>query len=336
MRSMIVAQSVAEAWPQANIAFVLNRNAPYAEHCPFKTYLLDSSPTKDSDSVNQIIRDICPDIVVFDASGRQSQLKQAKKVGATTVFFSQHAKKRRKGLKLGRAKWTDHHFVVQPEYAIKPLSWLERLNIRLFNLTPPKSIGVVFRPAESTLKEQLQQQYQLCDKDYVLFSAGSGGHQFGDHAASEVMFSQASRVAASLNVKTVVVMGCNYTGELPQSTDSVEVISALDNQAFITLLSGAKAAVLSGGGTMLQSIALTIPTFAIAVSKDQPNRIKACLSQNLICTATEDTLEHALDDFLKPNSLTHWQKKLQLQPSGNGVPYLIQKFSQILEGVDLS
>ena len=95
MRSLIIAQALAAKWPGLDIQFVLNKHAPSAASCPFPTHLLNNSATKEKAAVNQLLQHLKPDLVIFDCSGRASQARQAKKLGAKVVFISQHQKKTR-------------------------------------------------------------------------------------------------------------------------------------------------------------------------------------------------------------------------------------------------
>ena len=102
MRSLIIAQALQAKWPSLDIQFVLNKHAPSAASCPFPTHLLNNSATKEKAAVNALLQQLKPDLVIFDCSGRASQARQAKKLGAKVVFISQHQKKRAKGFALGR------------------------------------------------------------------------------------------------------------------------------------------------------------------------------------------------------------------------------------------
>ena len=65
---------------------------------------LIQSPTKEIAAVNALMAQQRPDLVVFDASGRQAQLQMAYKLGAKVIFISQHRRKRSRGMKVGRAE----------------------------------------------------------------------------------------------------------------------------------------------------------------------------------------------------------------------------------------
>lgn len=284
MRSMIIADEVKRLWPSAEIKFILSKQAPYAAQCPYPAVLLEDTPTKQVKAVNQIMSDYQPDIVLFDASGRKSQLVHAHKLGAKVIFLSQHKRKRSRGMKIGRALVTDCHWVVQPEFVIGPISWLDRLKLKLINKPAPLNIGPVFTQPDASTQSALLAQYQLTHNEFVLFNAGSGGHRINSELAADIFAKAAHDCYKASGILSVMVFGPNYPNVLPEF-EGVVVIPQLNNQQFINLLAAAKAAVLSGGDTLLQAIALHKPTLAVSVSKDQPSRITACELKGLVLIA---------------------------------------------------
>ena len=58
MRSLIIAEALIKQDPTLDIQFVLNRHAPAAASCPFKTHLLNNSATKEKAAVNQLLAEL--------------------------------------------------------------------------------------------------------------------------------------------------------------------------------------------------------------------------------------------------------------------------------------
>jgi ADP-heptose:LPS heptosyltransferase len=281
MRSLIIAQALKAKWPALDIQFVLNKHAPSAASCPFPTHLLNNSATKEKAAVNQLLQQLKPDLVVFDCSGRASQARQAKKLGAKVVFISQHQKKRAKGFALGRLPALDAHWITQFKFVDGDLSALERFKLRLFKKDPPLFTGPVF----STPQAQLPAEFaQLADKNYSVWAAGGGGHQVHGKSATEEFYLAAQEVATP-EQPAILVAGANFTQELP-STEAVMVVKSLPNVQLMTLLNQA-ALVVSGGGDMMgQAIVLGKNIVAVPVAKDQPDRVLACAAQGLIYPST--------------------------------------------------
>ena len=301
MRSMIIAKALTVRWPNVKIHFILNDQVSYLNECHYTVHTCKGSPTKNTSRVNDIIESINPDLVIFDASGRAKQFKQAKAVGAKVAFISQHNKKRSRGLKLNRLLYTDIHWVVQPDYCIKELSYWQRAKLAFFNKNSPKNIGPVFELSNNAYQIKLLEQYNLINqdavnKDFFVFNAGSGGHKVKDQLAADIYYQAAQTFQLKTKIKCIILFGSNYPNELPKNKD-VTCIKSMDNKDFIILLSNAKGCVISAGDTLLQSIALHKPCVAAAVSPDQPARLKLCQNEYLVLAAEpnhENLVQQAL------------------------------------------
>ncbi|QYX64727.1 hypothetical protein K2227_21725 [Shewanella putrefaciens] len=329
MRSMIIADEVKRTWPNAEIKFILSEQAPYAAQCPYPAELLKDTPTKQVKAVNQIMSDYLPDIVLFDASGRKSQLVHAHKLGAKVIFLSQHKRKRSRGMKIGRALVTDCHWVVQPEFVIGPISWLDRLKLKLINKPAPLNIGPVFTQPDASTQAALLAQYQLTQNEFVLFNAGSGGHKVNGELAADIFAQAAHESYKASGITSVMVFGPNYPNPLPE-IEGVVVIPQLNNQQFINILAAAKAAVLSGGDTLLQAIALHKPTLAVPVSKDQPPRIEKCISANVAfgCEIELDTLNGNIKLLLSSDGIMRLATSLNKDSKLDGLELVIKQLEQ--------
>ncbi|QLE87522.1 hypothetical protein FLM48_22065 [Shewanella sp. Scap07] len=331
MRSKIIADEIMRRWPAAQIDFVLNRYAPYSQQCPYRTHLVDDTPTKKVKEVNQLVTELQPDIVIFDAAGRKAQLKHANRQGAKVIFISQHRRKRARGMKVERALVTDSHWVVQPEFVIGDLTAFEKFKLRMIDRPQPIYTGSVFTEPDPQQQQALLKHYQLQANDYVLFSAGSGGHKINGSLAADLWAKTAQTTYQQLGIACVVVFGPNYPKPLP-TIPGVIAIAELDSQAFIHLLGGAKAALLSGGDTLLQAIALKTPTLAAAVSKDQPSRIKKCQQAGVIVTADNNhpAMSLALSELLQPKRLAELKQHLDDASLTNGLTICLAEVERLL------
>ena len=275
MRSLIIANEVKQRWPDADVQFILSRQAPYASACPYPVALLDDTPTKNVKAVNDFVSFFKPDFIIFDASGRRSQLVHAKNLGAKVIFISQHKRKRSRGMKVLRARVTDSHWVVQPDFVIGDISWLDRLKLKAIARAEPSVIGPIFINPCKQGQRVLLEQYGLAKGDYILLNAGSGGHQNNGGYAIEEFAQAAKRIYQTTNIPCLIVYGPSYPNDIPD-IEGVIAVRALNHEAFIDLLEAAKVAVLSGGDTLLQAIALKKMTLTVAVAKDQNYRVKMC------------------------------------------------------------
>ncbi|MCG9731431.1 hypothetical protein L1D44_16680 [Shewanella sp. Isolate13] len=304
MRSLIVADEVKRRWPNATIQFVLSRQAPYAHTCPYPTALLGDTPTKNIKAVNDFMSFFQPDFVIFDASGRRSQLVHANRLGAKVIFLSQHKRKRSRGMKVLRARVTDSHWVVQPEFVIGPISWLDRLKLKLIDKPEPTVIGPIFVNPNLERQLKLLKEYKLTAGGFILLNAGSGGHTNSHGYIVEEFARAAANIFQATQIPCVVVYGPNYPNAMFEA-EGVTAIKELNHGELIDLLDAAKIAVLSGGDTLLQAIALKKPTLAVAVAKDQNYRLRVCKESGLIASNDCDArqMSDGLIELIKAENL---------------------------------
>lgn len=320
MRSLIIAKEVERRWPNATIQFVLSRHAPYASNCPYPTALLDDTPTKNIKAVNDFMSFFMPDFVIFDASGRRSQLSHAKQLGASVIFISQHKRKRSRGMKVMRAKVTDSHWVVQPEFVIGAISWFDKLKLKLIDKPEPKVIGPIFVNPKQEKQTKLLDSYNLKRDGFVLLSAGSGGHQDHQGYVVEDFAEAAIRIYRETKLPCIIVYGPNYPGEMV-SCEGVIAVKSLPPEDLINMLDAAKVAVLSGGDTLLQAIALKKPTLSVAVSKDQHYRLKVCSTNGLTVCSSRDVsaMTRALLGLLEEQNFALLESNLSKSKCKNGL-----------------
>ena len=289
MRSIIVAKALKARWPDIHIHFILNEQVSYLTDCPYTVHTCKDSPTKALTRVNDIIVNLNPDLVIFDASGRAKQFKQAKAVGAKVAFISQHKRKRSRGLKFNRLFNTDIHWVAQPHYCIGSVSYWQKFKLALLNKKEPKIIGPVFELSDAKHQLERLKHYNLTKDTYIFFNAGSGGHKVKDVFVADIYY-QAAEAFYRQNFdhetkfKCVVIFGSNYPKRLPESKNII-CIKDIEHRDFITLLSNAKGCVIAAGDTLLQAIALHKTCVVAAVSPDQPARLRLCQKHRLVFAA---------------------------------------------------
>ena len=283
MRSSILADALLHEWPDADIRFVLSKGAPYHQSCIYKTLITERSPTHHIKEVNDYISLFKPDVVIFDASGRASQIRHAKKCGATTVFIAQHNKKIKKGMRVSRLRHTDLFWIAQPEFTVQPLQWIDKLKLKILKKPLPVYLGCIYTPPTAQEERSVLSKYKLESGNYIFVSAGSGGHFMADRTLAADGFHQAIKQLAA-DMPSIQVWGANYPGEsIPNSDSKIINIKQVPNSEFVCLLKNAKFALINGGGTLLQAFSLQTPSLAVPVSADQPARIEAALRKSTCC-----------------------------------------------------
>lgn len=302
MRCLIIAEALKAQHPDYNIRFVLNRHAPSSQQCPFPVHLLDNSATKEKAAVKAILDETQPDLVIFDCSGRASQARYAKKLGARVVFVSQHKKKRAKGFALNRLIALDAHWITQFKFIDGDVSPLERFKLRLLKKPAPLFTGPVFAEPAGHLPAHVD---GLEGPHFSLWAAGGGGHTLQGLSATEVFYQAALKVATP-EQPAVFITGGNFKGELP-STPQITVLRSVPNRDLMTLIANANLVVSGGGDMMGQAIVLGRNIVAVPVAKDQPDRVFACATEGLVRPATfsvddlAQQCQKALEQPLSPN-----------------------------------
>ncbi|MCG9697978.1 hypothetical protein [Shewanella sp. Isolate11] len=331
MRSTIIADAIIKHWPEAKVEFVLNSHTLYAKDCPYPAHLVDDTPTKRVKEVNDLVSLLKPDMVIFDAAGRKAQLKHAHRNGAKVVFISQHRRKRARGMKIERALVTDSHWVVQPEFVIGDVTAFDKFKLNLFKCDLPIFTGSVFARPDVQIQQALLQKYQLQANSYLLYSAGSGGHLFDDELAADRFAKVAEANFLNTGIVSVMVFGPNYTKPLPE-LQGVIAIKQLSSFDFINLLVGAKGAVLSGGDTLLQAIALKVPTLTVSVSKDQPSRIKRCLARGLVisCEPTVEQMTIEVERLTQADVSAQLIQQMASEGEANGLDICMAEINRLL------
>lgn len=301
MRSLIIARALKLRWPNLSVHFILSDKVSYVKDCPYTVHSCQDSPTKDVKAVNSIINKLKPDLVIFDASGRAKQFKQAKAIGAKVAFISQHNKKRSRGLKLNRLLNTDIHWVVQPDFCMKALSYWQRAKLELLNRKAPQNIGPVFEVSSSDYQGQLLEKHALTREQYFIFNAGSGGHLVSGELAADIYYKAAQMLYRQTKIKCMMIFGSNYPKELPENSEvkknDIICVKSIDNKDFVSLISAAQGCVISAGDTLLQCIALHKIAVAASISPDQPARLKLCQNKQLVLAAeptSSDLVQQAL------------------------------------------
>ena len=148
MRCLIIARELARAEPAADIRFLVSRTAVFREAVEFPIIDCDASPTNSTPQVLAAIESFRPHVMVFDNSGRTSQLRAAKRAGARLVFSSRAPKLRWKAFRIKWMRLLDEHWIVFPTFVTGGRTWLERLKLGLFPDYTVRQFDTLFTPSD--------------------------------------------------------------------------------------------------------------------------------------------------------------------------------------------
>ncbi len=266
-RSLAIARAARGRWPDAEVHFVLSAQAPYAAATPFQYTLVPSSPTFHSAEVIACVHRFKPDVVIFDNAGRSAQLRAAHASGAAVIYISSRPRQRNRGFRWLWMGMLDEHWIAYPEFIAGAPGPLEKLKLALRGRPRLRFLDVI-------LSTGIGAPPQLTDTGpFTLVVPGGGtGHPGAADAASR--FYSAAKQLAAAGIKTVYV-GPAVNGA---AAANLQAFATLPQAELAALMRGAELIVVNGGSTLLQGIACGRACVAIAIAKDQRERIRRCVA----------------------------------------------------------
>jgi glycosyltransferase involved in cell wall biosynthesis len=319
-RSLAIARAAGRRWPGASIQFVLSRAAPYAADAPFRTTLLESSPTFHSAAVIGLLEKWRPDVVIFDNAGRTVQLRAARRLGARVVYVSARRRQRRKAFRWHWMRLIDEHWIAYPEFIAGSLGFFEKLKLKMIGRPLVRYLDVILSRADPAQRGAILSRANCDAGTFVLVVPGGGtGHPGAHHAVGQFM--AAARALAARGVPTVYV-GPTATGEGnaggcdggagDAGADNAAAIDAvhepnlhllgpLPQTDLAELMRAARLIVSNGGSTLLQSIACGNACIAVPIARDQIERTRRCVAAGVAAAATLDaaSIVRAADRLLQ-------------------------------------
>lgn len=333
-RLLAIAEGVQRRWPRARIHFVISRFAGYANDVPFPTVKIEGSPTFHTSAVRRAIGGLRPQVVVFDSGGRVAQLRDARRVGARTVYVSSRRKARWRGFRLRRMRYLDQHWLAWPRFLEGELTRWERLKLRVFASIRVVYLDSVYPPPDTARAADYCERLGLGGRRYALFCAGGGGYEHDGVPAPEIFARAAAQVCREAHLAAVWVRGPNYAGSVDPGTGVVS-LGAVSATAMVDLLSSAGLGVINGGSLLLQALALKLPCVAAPVADDQAARIEACARRGLVVPAGLDSQElavAALELLRSEGRLREIQQRVAALDLRNGVDQAVEALAGLLAG----
>lgn len=287
-RSVAIATAMQDARPDADIAFVLNRHAPYAAESPFPATLLPSSATFHPREVAALIREQRPDLIVFDNAGRTAQLRAARDSGSRVVYISSRPRQRHKAFRLKWLPLIDEHWIAWPEFMAGPLTATERLKLRYGARRPAvrffDAIAPTPSPAESA---SVAARFGLEPDRFALVVPGGGGAHPGAEQGPRTMAAAALRLAQS-GYPTLLV---GPSGAMPAGASGLRHSPHLPIRDLAAVLARARVVVANGGDTLLQALSFQRMCVAAPLAQDQVRRIRHCADAGIATSVALDDVE---------------------------------------------
>lgn len=265
-----LAAGVLGEWPEAQVHFVLNREARYATGCTYPKTLVRGSPTHATAAVLQVLREQRPDVAIFVSAGRVAQFRAARRGGTRVVYVSQRPNARWKGFRLRRMRHLDEHWIAQSQLQGGRLTRWERLKLRLVPRLRIRFFDGLHEPPDPAAAARRIEALGLGGAEFLLCSPGGGG-DFGVPAPQ--IFLDAARSVVRESGLGVLMIGGPNSGLPEGSTDGVRVVGAVPNGELMALLQRATLAVTNGGTLLVQSLLQGTPCVAAPIAGDQAQRI---------------------------------------------------------------
>ncbi|MEA3173039.1 MAG: hypothetical protein QOF42_450 [Gammaproteobacteria bacterium] len=324
-RSLAIAGACIEQWPQAQLHFVLSRQAPYAAAVPFPATLLESSPTFHSQAVIELMQSFCPTVVIFDNAGRTAQLRAARRRGAHVVYISARARQRRKAFRWRWLKLIDEHWIAYPEFIAGSLNFFERLKLKLQPGVQVRFLDVILSRGPSPPNTT---PVFAPDTFLLMVPGGGTGHPRARDAVGQ--FLSAARALAAQGIATLIV----GSAEEAPAEPNFKGVASLPQAELARLLREARLVVANGGSTLLQAIASGAACIGVAIADDQAARIRQCVQAAVAVAAPLDadaiiaTAARLWNDELARKALAQRASELRL---ADGVQVALAGLKRLIE-----
>ncbi|HET7203988.1 MAG TPA: hypothetical protein VFI92_11525 [Steroidobacteraceae bacterium] len=275
MRCLIVARELRRATPDVEVHFLVARNAVFRDAVDFPIHDCDDSPTRSTAQVVALLRELRPDVVVFDNAGRTEQLRVARQLGARLVFTSRSPRLRWKAFRVSWLRLLDEHWIVFPKFVTGGLSSLERLKLRFTPHYVVRHLDTLFTPSMADERGLWLTAHGLTERGYTVFVPGGRGD---DHGAAidpaDLFVAAADEFARTTGQTSVVLTGRPQPARPPGASGRLLLLPRVRPEEVQHLLAGAARVVSNGGTTLIHALAHGQEIVSVPLAADQARRIR--------------------------------------------------------------
>jgi len=283
-RALTIAHACRARHPGWDLHICVSRDADVEKPGGLGYHTLRDSPTRDTDGVERILREVRPDLVIFDSTLRQRQLKICRKLGvAKVVYVSSRASSRRRGFGLRKLRALDEHWMITPP-AEQRLTHRERLLARVNRRLQLRFFSTLLPPDAPDRALEAVDRAGLPREGHALFVSGGGGGMVDGEPVDRTFQLAARRFHAATGHPTLLVAGPLSSVPLESDPLRLEVRSMCPGD-LATMIARA-ALVVSGGGSLVQqTLAQGRPLLAVpAGGSDQPARLAKLAREEVLQT----------------------------------------------------
>jgi glycosyltransferase involved in cell wall biosynthesis len=285
MRCLIIARELARAEPAADIRFLVSKSAVFRESVNFPVIDCDASPTNSTPQVLAAIDAFRPHVMVFDNSGRTSQLRAAKRAGARLVFSSRAPKLRWKAFRIKWMRLLDEHWIVFPAFVTGGPKRLEQIKLRWFPDYRVRQFDTLFTPSEPTERHAWLARQGIEPGGYVVFVPGGRAEASRVAEPAELFIAAAQAFVAETGQRSVVLTGRRTVAASDAFDPRLTLLPRIEPGEVQHLLAEALLVVSNGGTTLVHSLAHGRPIISIPLAGDQDRRIRRAVRLQIAATA---------------------------------------------------
>jgi hypothetical protein len=286
MRCLIVARALRRAVPDVDVHFLVSRRGVFRDAVDFPIHDCDDSPTRCTPQVLATLRDLRPDVVVFDNAGRTEQLREAKRLGARLVFTSRSPRLRWKAFRIAWLRLLDEHWIVFPKFVTGGLSWVEKTKLRFWPNYRVRHLDTLFTPSTVAEREPWLAAHGLTERGYVVFVPGGRGEGHAADVDPATLFIAAADAYARATAQTTVVLTGRVRPEPPAgASDWLRLLPRVRPEEVQHLLAGATRVVSNGGTTLIHALAHGQEIVSVPLADDQVRRIRRAERLGIVVAA---------------------------------------------------
>ena len=291
-RALTIAQACRARHPDWDLNICVSRDAEVERPNGIRYHRLEASPTRDTGGVARILRELRPDLVIFDSTLRQRQLKLCRQAGVDrVVYISSRPSSRRRGFGLRKLRGLDEHWLITAPGDAR-LTGRERLLARLNPRLRIRFLSTLLNPDASDEASPFAEQPDLPERGYVLFVSGGGGGSVDGEPIDRIFQQAARRFHAMTGHPTVLIAGPLSTVSLESVQGRVEMRSVAPGR--LAAMIDQATLVVSGGGSLVQQVLVQgRPLIAVpAGGRDQPERLAELAGQRTLetCETRPETI----------------------------------------------
>lgn len=289
MRCLIVARELRRAEPEIDVHFLVSRDGVFRDAVDFPVHDCDDSPTRSTPQVLATLRELRPDVVVFDNAGRTEQLREARRLGARLVFTSRSPRLRWKAFRVTWLRLLDEHWIVFPKFVTGGLSAFERLKLSFSPNYVVRHLDTLFTPSLPAQRAAWLASHGLREHGYTVFVPGGRGEGHAARVDPTDLFVAAADAYAHATTQTAVVLTGRAQPQRPAgASEHLLLLPRVRPDEVQHLLAGATRVVSNGGTTLIHSLAHGREIVSVPLADDQARRIRRATRLGVVVPVRAD------------------------------------------------